>query len=35
MMIGDMQPDARGKWLYHCHVADRIIAGVQALYEVR
>jgi FtsP/CotA-like multicopper oxidase with cupredoxin domain len=35
MMIGDMQPDARGKWLYHCHVADHITAGMQALYDVR
>ncbi|HEV3364712.1 MAG TPA: multicopper oxidase domain-containing protein [Acidimicrobiia bacterium] len=35
MMVTDMQPDAAGKWLFHCHVADHIIAGMQALYEVR
>ena len=35
MMVADMQPDAAGKWLFHCHVADHITAGMQALYEVQ
>jgi FtsP/CotA-like multicopper oxidase with cupredoxin domain len=35
MMVTDMEPDAPGKWQFHCHVADHITAGMQALYEVR
>lgn len=35
MVVADMQPDAAGKWLFHCHVADHITAGMQALYEVQ
>lgn len=34
MMVGDMVPDDPGTWLYHCHVNDHIIAGMQALYTV-
>lgn len=35
MMVADMEPDTAGKWLFHCHVADHITAGMQALYEVQ
>jgi hephaestin len=34
MMIADMVPDDVGTWLFHCHVNDHIIAGMQALYTV-
>jgi FtsP/CotA-like multicopper oxidase with cupredoxin domain len=34
MMMGDMQPDDPGTWLYHCHVSDHILAGMMALYKV-
>jgi len=30
----DMQPDAVGKWLFHCHVNDHIMAGMVATYQV-
>lgn len=35
MVIADMEPDVAGTWQFHCHVADHITAGMQALYEVR
>jgi FtsP/CotA-like multicopper oxidase with cupredoxin domain len=35
MMSADMQPDAAGVWLFHCHVNDHITAGMQARYAVR
>ena len=35
MMVADMEPDTAGTWLFHCHVADHITAGMQALYEVQ
>jgi FtsP/CotA-like multicopper oxidase with cupredoxin domain len=35
MAVADMVPDDPGIWLYHCHVADHIAAGMQALYTVR
>jgi manganese oxidase len=35
MVVADMQPDAAGTWLFHCHVADHITAGMQALYDVQ
>jgi FtsP/CotA-like multicopper oxidase with cupredoxin domain len=34
MQVADMVPDAPGKWLYHCHVNDHIIAGMLATYTV-
>jgi len=34
MAIGDMRPDDLGSWLFHCHVNDHIVAGMQARYEV-
>jgi len=30
----DMVPDDPGTWLFHCHVDDHIMAGMQALYRV-
>jgi hephaestin len=35
MVVADMVPDGPGVWQYHCHVADHIAAGMQALYTVR
>jgi hephaestin len=35
MLAADMGPDARGRWLLHCHVNDHIRAGMLALYTVR
>jgi FtsP/CotA-like multicopper oxidase with cupredoxin domain len=34
MIVADMVPDDIGTWLYHCHVNDHIVAGMQALYTV-
>jgi hephaestin len=34
MMSGDMEPDARGTWLFHCHVTDHITAGMSTRYRV-
>jgi FtsP/CotA-like multicopper oxidase with cupredoxin domain len=34
MMTVDMKPDAVGSWLFHCHVADHMEAGMTALYNV-
>jgi len=34
MLAADMVPDDPGTWLYHCHVNDHIIAGMQALYTI-
>jgi FtsP/CotA-like multicopper oxidase with cupredoxin domain len=30
-----MVPDNPGTWLFHCHVAPHLIAGMQALFTVR
>jgi len=35
MVVADMVPDATGTWLYHCHVADHIAAGMASLLTVR
>ena len=35
MTIADMRPDDVGTWLFHCHVNDHILAGMQALYTVK
>jgi hephaestin len=29
-----MVPDDPGTWLYHCHVNDHILAGMQTRYAV-
>jgi hephaestin len=34
MMVSDMTPDDVGTWLYHCHVNDHILAGMQTRYRV-
>jgi hypothetical protein len=34
MVVADMVPDDPGIWLFHCHVNDHILAGMQARYEV-
>ena len=34
MLVADMVPDNPGKWLFHCHVRDHLIAGMQAHYTV-
>ena len=34
MMAVDMAPDDVGTWLFHCHVGDHIVAGMQAMYRV-
>jgi len=35
MAMADMHPDARGTWLFHCHVNDHIVAGMSTRYTVR
>ena len=35
MIVADMEADAKGTWLYHCHVADHIAAGMSSLFTVR
>ncbi|MFL5929167.1 MAG: multicopper oxidase domain-containing protein [Gaiellaceae bacterium] len=34
MKVADMVPDNPGTWLFHCHVNDHILAGMQAMYTV-
>jgi hypothetical protein len=34
MITADMVPDAPGIWLYHCHISDHMLAGMDARYEV-
>ena len=34
MVTVDMVPDDPGTWLYHCHVADHMDAGMTAFYQV-
>jgi hephaestin len=34
MLVADMVPDDPGRWLYHCHVNDHLIAGMSAIYTV-
>ncbi|MBV9055266.1 MAG: multicopper oxidase domain-containing protein, partial [Candidatus Eremiobacteraeota bacterium] len=34
MLTVDMVPDDPGLWLFHCHVADHMDAGMTAFYEV-
>ena len=34
MSVADMTPDEPGVWLFHCHVNDHILAGMQARYRV-
>jgi FtsP/CotA-like multicopper oxidase with cupredoxin domain len=34
MKVLDMEPDAPGQWLFHCHVNDHIAGGMAALFRV-
>ena len=34
MLVADMEPDAAGTWLFHCHVADHIRMGMVTTYSV-
>jgi manganese oxidase len=34
MTVADMIPDDPGTWLFHCHVADHMDAGMSAFYQV-
>jgi manganese oxidase len=34
MITADMVPDDPGIWLFHCHVADHMDAGMSAFYQV-
>ncbi len=34
MVVADMVPDNPGKWFFHCHVADHMRMGMQAIYTV-
>ncbi|MBV8374956.1 MAG: multicopper oxidase domain-containing protein [Candidatus Eremiobacteraeota bacterium] len=34
MTVANMIPDDPGTWLYHCHVADHMDAGMSAFYQV-
>jgi FtsP/CotA-like multicopper oxidase with cupredoxin domain len=34
MVTADMQADNPGTWLFHCHVADHIDAGMQVTYTI-
>lgn len=35
MVTADMVPSNKGIWLFHCHVADHLTAGMIGRYEVR
>lgn len=35
MITADMVPENPGIWLYHCHVSDHMVAGMDARYEVK
>jgi manganese oxidase len=35
MITADMEPDAPGIWLYHCHISDHMLAGMDARYQVQ
>ena len=34
MQVAQMEPDNPGTWLFHCHVRDHLIAGMQSFYRV-
>jgi FtsP/CotA-like multicopper oxidase with cupredoxin domain len=34
MQVADMVADDPGSWLFHCHVNDHILAGMQARYQI-
>ena len=34
MAVADMVPDNPGRWLFHCHVAPHLNAGMSSTFEV-
>jgi FtsP/CotA-like multicopper oxidase with cupredoxin domain len=34
MITADMKADNPGEWIYHCHVADHIAAGMVTTYQI-
>jgi hephaestin len=34
MQVADMVADNPGKWLFHCHVKDHMLGGMQSTYTV-
>lgn len=34
MQVADMVPDNPGRWLFHCHVANHLVMGMQGMFEV-
>lgn len=34
MITADMEADNPGEWLYHCHVADHIQAGMSTTFQI-
>jgi len=34
MLVADMVPDNPGVWLFHCHVSNHLLMGMQGRYEV-
>jgi len=34
MKVADMNADNPGKWMFHCHVADHMMAGMYAIYTI-
>ena len=34
MAVADMVPDKEGIWLFHCHVNDHLVGGMQSLFKV-
>lgn len=34
MQVAQMVPDNPGTWLFHCHVRDHLVAGMQSFYTV-
>ena len=35
MVVADMVPDNPGIWLFHCHLSNHLLMGMQSRYEVR
>jgi len=35
MITADMKADNVGEWMYHCHVADHLDAGMFTSYEIK
>ncbi|HSB52810.1 MAG TPA: multicopper oxidase domain-containing protein, partial [Gemmatimonadales bacterium] len=35
MQVADMVPDNPGVWLFHCHVGNHLMMGMQGRYEVK